>query len=220
MCTSEIYTINDTYYILKKLMYLFEKFAKFDENLKMFRFNLSENMYMIGAFPIKMKGYKDRRPNIYIGCLEFVDRFDPMRGIRVKYYLDRNKEILFSMKLDYIYTALRINKNIIGGVSNVNIFREVIPNNKPIHVIKDGNKLIPEVKIRNVQKNKVIFELISTKLLDFISSYQKYITSKINLTLQVIKIKSWFVKRFWSPDHWLGKKRLERSFENENYSVW
>lgn len=34
------------------------------------------------------------------------------------------------------------------------------------------------------------------------------------------KIKEFFLQRFWSPYTKLGKKRLERSYHQENYSVW
>lgn len=34
------------------------------------------------------------------------------------------------------------------------------------------------------------------------------------------KIKRWWTEMFWSPYTRLGQKRLMRSFENEEYSVW
>lgn len=34
------------------------------------------------------------------------------------------------------------------------------------------------------------------------------------------KIKSWWVELFWNPNTKVGRKRLERSFENDEYSVW
>lgn len=34
------------------------------------------------------------------------------------------------------------------------------------------------------------------------------------------KIKQWWSKMFWSPNTKVGLKRLNRSYEDENYSVW
>lgn len=34
------------------------------------------------------------------------------------------------------------------------------------------------------------------------------------------KIKKWWISLFWDPNTKVGRKRLMRSFENEEYSVW
>lgn len=34
------------------------------------------------------------------------------------------------------------------------------------------------------------------------------------------RIKEWWVRIFWDPDTKIGRKRLERSYEDEDYSVW
>jgi len=36
----------------------------------------------------------------------------------------------------------------------------------------------------------------------------------------VKKIKKWWISLFWNPNTKVGRKRLMRSFENEEYSVW
>jgi len=92
-------------------------------------------------------------------------------------------------------------------------------------ILTSTNIIKFEVKYNfvNSHNKKSLFESLYYIPSDF---YRTKICSQIlrikflKETTAANKIKSWYLKRFWSPDHWLGKKRLERSFENENYSVW
>jgi len=86
------------------------------------------------------------------------------------------------------------------------------------------------------EKGKVLFEIMEMGLdkidpsmdLDwdlFDMAFSTMVNKKVKLnvekkTIYANKIKKWWVKLFWDPLTKVGAKRLQRSFENEEYTVW
>jgi len=133
---------------------------------------------------------------------------------------------VFSNKLDWNINYIQ--KNLIKNDFRVDKIHSFPKRCKGCYICNNfkiifGNILGPRIKSQdpnltfemvNRMPNVLLWDLVSCN--SFKKEYENF-KKKFDA---VVVIKKWWVGLFWNPNTFVGRKRLERSFQNEQYDVW